>query len=76
MARERLSEEQINRAFRLFYGEGLNLGAIAQDLGCGLYDLSPWLAAPSLRIAQAAVDDERARQKARAASPSLTSKEG
>ncbi|MBI1690485.1 hypothetical protein [Methylorubrum sp. DB1722] len=64
-----LSEEQVNRAYRLFYGEGLNLAEIMRELNCGLYDLSPWLTAPALRIAAAAIEDERAAQRA----PTLSS---
>lgn len=60
-ARRKLSEAQINRAFRLFYGDGLPLRGVMQELGVGLYELSPWLTAPALRIAEEAVRDERQR---------------
>lgn len=46
-----LTDEQVNRAYRLFYGEGKALGEIVADLRCGIYDLSPWLTAPGMRIA-------------------------
>lgn len=54
-----LSEDQTNRAYRLFYGEGMNLGQVAETLGCGLYALTPWLTAPSLRIAEQAITDSK-----------------
>lgn len=38
-----MTSAQISEAYRLFYGEGLTLGEVAERLGCGLYDLSPWL---------------------------------
>ncbi|KMO21386.1 hypothetical protein SQ03_03260 [Methylobacterium platani JCM 14648] len=54
-----LTEDQTNRAYRLFYGEGMNLGQVAETLGCGLYALTPWLTAPSLRIAEQAITDSK-----------------
>lgn len=34
-----------------FYRDGLDLGQIAQKHGCSIYDLSPWLTAPIVRVA-------------------------
>jgi hypothetical protein len=34
---------------------------VAKRLGCGIYDLSPWLGAPAVAIAGQAIMDERAR---------------
>lgn len=59
MPRSTLTERQIDRAYRLFYGEGMTLRMVMQELDCGLYDLSPWLTAPAMRIASAAIADER-----------------
>lgn len=58
---EKLTEAQIDRAYRLYYGDGLSLGHIMAELGCGLYDLSPWLTAPAARIAASAIQGERDR---------------
>ena len=63
----RLTEAEADRAYRLFYGEGMMLAGVMAELGCGLYDLSPWLTAPAIRIANAAVADERERVAARSA---------
>lgn len=40
----------INRA-RLLWGQGKNLGTIANELGCDVYELSPWVYAPDLESA-------------------------
>lgn len=45
-----LTEEQINRAYRLFYGDGMMLGQIKEAIGCSIYDLHPWLLEPAKRI--------------------------
>ena len=34
-----------------FYRDGKTLAEIAQQFGCGIYDLSPWLTAPIYRAA-------------------------
>lgn len=57
--RTRLSQEQIDRAYRMFYGDGMNLAQIMEALGCGLYDLSPWLTRAAINIAREA-DENRA----------------
>jgi hypothetical protein len=46
------------RPWTMFYRDGLNLGQIAEIMGCSIYDLSPWLAAP---ITRAVLDYENAR---------------
>jgi hypothetical protein len=46
-----LTDAQVDRAYRLFYGEGQSLGEVAATLGCGVYALSPWLTAAGMRIA-------------------------
>ena len=46
----RLEQAQVDMAYRLFYGDGKKLGEVAKELGCGLYDLTPWLTAPIVRI--------------------------
>lgn len=56
----KLTEAQVNRAYRLFYGEGMTLRMVMTELGCDLYDLSPWLTTPAGRIPRAAIEDERA----------------
>lgn len=59
--RKALTQRQIDKAYRLFYGEGMTLRMVMQELSCGLYDLSPWLTAPAMRISGAAIMDERSR---------------
>lgn len=56
-----LDDAAAGTAYRLFYGEGLSLGEVAGRLGCGIYDLSPWLGAPAAAIARQAAADERSR---------------
>ncbi|SFF22251.1 hypothetical protein [Methylobacterium sp. yr596] len=56
---ERLTDEQVNRAYRLFYGDEMSLREIMRELDCGLYDLAPWLTAPASRIAAAAIAQDR-----------------
>ncbi len=58
-----LDDAQVGEAYRLFYGEGLTLGEVAEKLGCGVYQLSPWLGAPAMAIAAQATSDERSRAK-------------
>jgi len=62
-----LTSRQVDKAYRLFYGDGMTLRMVMQELGCGLYDLTPWLTAPAGRIAAAAIEDERSRVAGRAA---------
>ena len=62
--REPLTQREVDKAYRLFYGEGMTLRMIMQELHCGLYDLSPWLTAPAIRIAREAIKDENAARKA------------
>lgn len=59
-----LSDDQIATARRL-YDEGKTLGEVAADLGCSLYDLSPWLYMEhrSVRDAIAAREDAVAASK-------------
>ncbi len=42
-------KRNLDEAWKLFYGDGMTLGEIAKKLGCGIYDLSPWLTAPAIR---------------------------
>lgn len=55
--RTKLTEDQINRAYRLYYGENKTLGEIVEALQCSLYDLTPWLTAPGMAIAQNSRED-------------------
>ncbi|MHC2090047.1 hypothetical protein [Methylobacterium sp. CM6244] len=71
-----LTEAKANRAYRLFYGEGMTLRQVMHELGCGLYDLPPWLTAPASRIAAAAIEDERERVAGRSALSTTTKGEG
>lgn len=49
----RLTDEQVAEARRLWATGDMNLGEIARELGCSIYDLSPWLYAHETQ------DDER-----------------
>jgi hypothetical protein len=46
----RLTKEQISRACRLFHVEGKTYGQVAKEIGCGLYDIFPWLGAATSQI--------------------------
>jgi hypothetical protein len=63
MMQTELKPAQVDAAYRMFYGEGKNLGEITKELGCGIYDLSPWLTAPALRIGREAREDASERIK-------------
>lgn len=55
-----LTQDQVDRAYRMYYGEGRNLGEIVEALGCGsVYALTPWLTAPGMAIAREARADAR-----------------
>lgn len=41
--------------WELFYGQGKNLGEIAEECGGSIYDYSPWLTAPCIRISKDAI---------------------
>lgn len=71
----KLTEAQVDAAYRMFYGEGLNLGQVAERLGCGIYTLSPWLYRAAMRIAREAVRDDRKERAGLSAAPELTSTE-
>ncbi len=59
---QRLAQEQVDRAYRMYYGDGKNLGEIVEALGCGsVYALSPWLTAASTAIWREAQADARIR---------------
>lgn len=40
-----------------FYRDGKSLGEIAQEFGCSVYQLSPWLTSPVARAALRASDE-------------------
>lgn len=42
--------------WKMFYGEGKNLGEIAEHFGKTIYAFSPWLTAPATRIVMDAVE--------------------
>ncbi|OJW21212.1 MAG: hypothetical protein BGO49_24680 [Planctomycetales bacterium 71-10] len=44
-------EHRVKTAYKLFYGDGLSLGEVAEQLHCSIYDLSPWLTAAATRMA-------------------------
>lgn len=44
----KLNAEQITEAKKL-WEEGKNLRSIAEKIGCGVYDLSPWLWVGNIR---------------------------
>ena len=56
--------DNLDTAWKLFYGDGLTLGEIAEKLGCGIYDLSPWLTAPANRLAMDGAMEWMARHEA------------
>ncbi len=40
----KLEQSQVDAAYRMFHGEGRDIGQIARALGCEPRDLVPWLA--------------------------------
>lgn len=40
-----------------FYREGKDLGQIAKEFDCGIYDLSPWLTAPLMGVVRQANEE-------------------
>ncbi len=44
-----------DKVWALFYRDGKTLGEICQEMGCGIYDLSPWLTKPLVNLA---IDDK------------------
>ncbi len=42
-----------------FYRDGKNLGEIATEFECGIYDLSPWLTAPLMHAARSVTKEKQ-----------------
>lgn len=53
----KLEQQQVDAAYRMFHGEGKDLGHIARELGCEAGDLNPWLTASSANVAKDVKED-------------------
>ena len=63
----KLEQSKVDMAFRMLYGDGKNLSQIAEEVGCGVYDLSPWLLRAALEIKNQTQEDAAERAMALAA---------
>ena len=58
----KLTQDQVDQAYRMFYGDGMSVGEIAEALGCwSIYDLTPWLTASTTAVWREAQADARIR---------------